>query len=877
MTQAGGPAAINGFLYQIIQHIRWLASVTLSRELNGQEIKNARIVLEPHYGGDASLEASGIFLVEQYKTRKNGTWSVSNIISILRDLRAAVPSSLPKKALYRFVTDGRAGRLNSFYDFLAEIKSVEKLDDLTDCNCEYFDRLIVDTRNCKLPSDTKTKECAIVFHLLSNFEMEFSFDAVTSITEIEKFFRLLSPNLGEEREMREHLVGVLLGELSKGATNLDRAKIVSLFRRVGLSPERLGRITTLSETMSELTRHRLANIKYNSKQDVRSIPEWPEDKSVLLITGESGSGKSWQLARLLEEYAKARKIFTLVFSANTIEEVLFRIARDLWQTGLGETSDLTLGAVSNFLCELMPDTAIKAIVAVDDVQDIGLARNLLSQDWVSWNMRLILTVPYSVGRSLQLNDNENAHVHRINNFSVDELDTLLKINGQRWSDLPRDLGKLLCSPILASIFLKLPYNSIQNALHSEYEIFEKFWLRIIEKGRSGDEGIVTALADYFYQGKPYPLPRSIWSHVGLDGLALERLDAAGWLHCLDNGEVAFAHDRLLNWVVAKSLVYQFQSKKLPVADLGVFLIGKNDENRHIRRRLNYVTMDTFWLLAEAEQNLETLDQLIVQLEGSRDFGSYGENFYTRLLPTLGQRAVTILLYRLHSIIADSNDDYRISLIGKAFANLAHQKSVDLENPIDSLLKNPCWSWQKVAIAILKVAPDASRLDRLWEIHQQCYKAFETKTANDSHRDYQDCFAALRAAIALNPDWLHHRIIRADANAEPVSELGYQLNVLEHIEAFPIWKETRDVLMEKTPASKSRSLIHCIARFFDYEKTDFVIRHLSSSTDSSSMSALATLSVLDPLTAINRLTEVQESESYFSVIYGFQFFCVLNLS
>ncbi|MCU1294195.1 MAG: hypothetical protein JWP08_3045 [Bryobacterales bacterium] len=35
-TQPGGPAAINGFLYQIIQHLVWLADVTLHRALRSR-------------------------------------------------------------------------------------------------------------------------------------------------------------------------------------------------------------------------------------------------------------------------------------------------------------------------------------------------------------------------------------------------------------------------------------------------------------------------------------------------------------------------------------------------------------------------------------------------------------------------------------------------------------------------------------------------------------------------------------------------------------------------------------------------------------------------------------------------------------------------
>ena len=112
MTQAGGPAAINGFLYQILHHIEWVAGVRLKGKLAGQGVKNAFLVLEPRNGGDARAEAPDQYLVEQYKTRANGRWALTDVETILRDLRRAVPSSLPANAHYFFVTDGRAGRLS---------------------------------------------------------------------------------------------------------------------------------------------------------------------------------------------------------------------------------------------------------------------------------------------------------------------------------------------------------------------------------------------------------------------------------------------------------------------------------------------------------------------------------------------------------------------------------------------------------------------------------------------------------------------------------------------------------------------------------------------------------------------------------------------
>jgi hypothetical protein len=110
MTQPGGPAAINGFLYQIIQHLGWLAEVTLTGETGGQELGDACLVLEPRQGGDARAEATSLFLVEQYKTRPHGTWSLTDLEPVLRDLRKAVPTSPPAYARYRSPSCPTEGR-----------------------------------------------------------------------------------------------------------------------------------------------------------------------------------------------------------------------------------------------------------------------------------------------------------------------------------------------------------------------------------------------------------------------------------------------------------------------------------------------------------------------------------------------------------------------------------------------------------------------------------------------------------------------------------------------------------------------------------------------------------------------------------------------
>lgn len=183
MTQAGGPAAINGFLYQILHHLAWITEVSLSGTIDGALIDDACLVLEPRNGGDARAEATGVYLVEQYKTRKDRTWSVKNIVAVLSDLRKAVPSQLPSFACYRFVTDGRPGNLSSLNAFLTDVKLVSTPDDLDKSEEKNFSSGLLFTNNRFFEYVVTSSQIAgkhsaddermKVFHLLQNLELEF--------------------------------------------------------------------------------------------------------------------------------------------------------------------------------------------------------------------------------------------------------------------------------------------------------------------------------------------------------------------------------------------------------------------------------------------------------------------------------------------------------------------------------------------------------------------------------------------------------------------------------------------------------------------------------------------------------------------------------
>ena len=876
MTRSGGSIALNGFLYQILHHLDWAAEVSLTGTLDGQEVKDGCLVLEPAKGGgDAQAHASGVYLVEQYKTRASGTWPLSDVITVLRDLRKSVPEDLPEYAQYRFMTNGRPGKLEQFREFIARLKTVEGPDELDNATkrkfarelClgdrEFLDHLAKATRNKGAGSITP-EERTLVFHLARRVELDFNIALENLAADIETRLRPCVENLGEEVGVRKRLVGELMGRLGQGETRLDRDRLNAMLQEARVSPDRLRKVGELAGTLAEGRRHGSKYIRYRRENDVREAPRWDGNKPVLLIAGESGAGKSWQLMSLIEAMTGDGEPVVFVRGTSTTEDIRTRAAREIWQAGLGETSDKTLWGVANFL----QDSAFQLrsprfTIAVDDVGDTEVVRDLVRFDWMGLGARLVMTVPLAVVGTLDSTDRDEIRLHEVGDFSIEELDVLLKKFGHRWSDLPEELKRLLRKPVLAGLFLDLGVSSFENAPQSEYEIFQAFWDRIEEKCSVGDKGIVTALADCAVEGARYPLPREHWSTISLDIKRLTALESAGWLTCSEHGEVEFSHDRLLNWAVAQWLCRRFLNSELSVDRLFALMTGAEEEDGADRlRRFGYVPMDTLWQLSTEAAGRSALGQLVERMEGHQAFGGEGPSLYTRLLPTLGQRAVPVLLQRLGTIIENSDGDYRVGLIGEGFTTLAKRESVDVGPAIEWLLQSSSWDAQSVAVAMLRVAPDSKHMDRLWELHQQRLHAREHNADRGVERGYQATFAALRAGVACSPDWLRVRINQADPAREQVPELGFLLSGLDGPEADSIWREVRDELMERVPSNNPRCLLHCIARFSDYEKKSFVVEHLSHQGDVVSAVAMVALAVLDPTEAIGRITHVDNEQRFF---------------
>lgn len=868
MVQAGGPAAINGFLFQILNHLAWFADIRIGGMIAGRSVEtDAYVVLEPPDGGDARYEGAGSYIVEQYKARPNGTWSINGIIDgVLPDLRKAVREPTGQKGNFFFVTDGREGRLNVFNLFLAALRSCATPadidntqvfnfgNDLPPTQRLLFAHIVEKTRSAK--ERRRSNEELSVLELLQQFEMRFEVSPDSRAKDVERLLRFYSPNLGDESGIRERLIGVLMTRLANGEVRINAGEVDDILKSVGLNPERIRKLALLNETMTRLAKEEAARLKYVPGRDVRRPLHWPSEKPVLIIGGDSGDGKTWQLAQLVANLGKNQEVVVLVRAATTTDETLTRVTRMVWQDGLGETSEKSPGALRLHYEDMNPGAQLPWMtIAVDDVRNIDILRDLIGQPWERWGMRLAVTVPRSVVDSLKYESSNNVHIHEVARFSVDEVDTLLQLYGQNWANLPRDLKTILRTPILAGLYTALSHESFQRAPHSEYEIFDRFWDRMRARVHAGDLGILMALAGRAIDGRSYPISRLQWTEVALTEDSLTRLDTAGWLRCDETGEVSLAHDRLLNWAAAKEIVRRLQTKQLSVEQIGAFIQECAQPQWGVDiTRLDYLPMDVLWVLLKDESLLSEIVPLLAYFEEKQTFGGYGDALYRHLLPTLGIRVVPLLLARLDKLGSRDQSDYQARLVADAMTAVARQEGADLSSQAAHLIGTSQEIKQLVGIALLTITPVAGLLDRLWELHLERCKHLDSGQSHWRHNDYESSHAALRAGVNQHPDWLRKRLHNLAHGMERVSELGYLLSSLAHPSAATTWYETKAVLFAHMPVDRPRSLLYCIGRFGDTSEIKFLIACLNQRVDSAGGAALSGLVKLNPDLALQHLDD-----------------------
>ncbi|WP_397570430.1 hypothetical protein [Schlesneria sp. T3-172] len=665
---AGGPATINGILYQmlwsLLRAVR-LYTLDCDKDSKSGSIQRALLVLEPLRGGGDLQQVRGpARIVEQLKARSDeGTWSLREIIEeVLPDLYLAYDSSKPETE-YRFVTEGRMGGWTDVLTFFRGLKKrtpptgdvLSGLDNKRQLKFRggstapvsppppgtvppkpfwdqphytersLFEKIVSEVRKRKAVQDRETEESTRlgVWHLLANF----SIDPGQSIEQVQKEVdSLLLALVDSDVSLREKR-GAMLSRLAEQAA-LGGALIEaeSFLREFGINSVPLTNWARLRMNARRNLDSLLQRRGYESSEDVRTergkklLSEWQPQVPLLAFAGESGEGKSWLLSTLARLSASEQQLVVLVSGSGDAERDCKNAADAFWRHIKGNDQSLPLDRIAARRRELFHDRVDNWLTLfIDDVQSSQEVRHLVMQPWEEWGIRLAISCSPPVARTFQQLADKRGKVIQVGDFTVQELRTYLTLRlGDGGGEIPYDVLSTLRRPLLSRLYCDIAKPGTWKSIN-EYGLYERYWLRLFEneQGESPLDAVpLRKLALSTARGAPYPWTGEQLSAVGLDNCAIQRLSRVGWLQLAGTDRYRVWHDRLLNWAAAEALVSQF--------DAG--LISAEDLTAEIKRifissggggavTFGYVPMDVLWLLSAPDRSASAVvDHIIEAME-----------------------------------------------------------------------------------------------------------------------------------------------------------------------------------------------------------------------------------------------------------------------
>jgi len=587
-TAQGGSSTINGVVYQLLNSLLHVAKLRVATPVTqGTPVPDSvTVILEPRGGGgDLQLKCDSTFVVEQIKARSDGsTWSLREVIEdVLPDLFLAVDTDTSRASTFRFVTEGRMGAWNRVYDeFFRSIRhrgtSEDPLADLDDVASLKFTRRANDEepffpapcterslflKTAEVISErpavqklklNKTELHGRVRALLGNFE----FFGEQGIRFVQRSVDALLLAIVDRQEdipsVRDHLAMELARASTVGGSEIDATRFLS---EHGLDATPLTDWAGHIDSSGRVVDRVAERTRYDELFDVRvgDLPDIPMPGRILVLTGESGTGKTWMLTALAK-HASGPLLPILIESEGTADASLQKCAQVFWNSIHDGDEVLPLSRVARRLrLATRKDIGAGMVVFVDGVRSYDEARRLAEQDWEGWSSSLVL-----VCRPEHANNLHNAHPNRVRvyecrDFTWEELhDYVDRRLASGWAEIPNDVRETLRRPLLAGIYCD-EFGEAGWESPSEYELYQRVWDRLSRGQQSDwplDAGRVEALARQVRDGASYPWSKSQLLDADIDNDTLTRLQRCGWFVATGDRYRVF-HDRLLQWAVARSL------------------------------------------------------------------------------------------------------------------------------------------------------------------------------------------------------------------------------------------------------------------------------------------------------------------------------------
>lgn len=891
----GGPSTVNGVLYQMLYSLLTLGGFrVLGHQVGEGQLEQVTLVLEPSSGGDQQALYPGKRVVTQLKARSTGgPWSLQEIVrGVLPDLYRAVDLNRPNSE-YQFVTEGEQGRWARAEEFFGNLAPtpptgtcVDALDDTKEIKFgrtrttsgssdgfwgegEYTARRlfqkIVDTlrERAEVAAEPYEETCRKTWSLLSRFRFLGGITHEGLCTELDRWLLARIGPAERLSEKRDHLL-LELGRLACAGNAQVEAE--AFLKSSGLAETPLTQWARLSRKTHEHLTGVLRRKQVSLSEDVRPVltegilANWTTRSPLLVLTGETGSGKTWHGYRALLTAAASGDVAILVDSRSDADRDLVEAANTFWHRIVGIDEFVPFIRLKARLQRLGPENESRQVtVLVDNVSSPEEAKRLFEEDWEALGIRLAITCPPQVAEIIRPRLGSRGREIQVGDYTLPELQAFIsRVVGIPWEDVPFDVQKTIKRPLLADLFGGLVVDDGWEP-RNEYDLYEQAWesLRSREVTSFDIDGLRRAALGVLTEGIGYPWSVSDLRGYDLSSDAVGRLIKAGWLRETTGGDFEVWHDRMLNWTVAEAIACALNRDPAHAEPHLQAVAGLLQEPRIAGgRMLSYVPLDVMWLLAEGADN-DLFPRLVTACESALGWRAT-EILHKDLLPTLGSRAIPLLLNRLRTATA-SGPTY---LVNNVISGLVATGDDGLRGHAMELLASPDARLRRAGVKLVTELPTAEALDRLWAIHVEGGKDPEPYLWPNSSKLalYEETFDALKACVPCDLSWLERTILAAEPAAVPVHDLAY---LLSSVGDEGSWRRCKQALFSKVDAVRERAIASCVLTFRDRDEFEWLEARVAKAEDMVGLVALRALTAMEPRRAFDLLDRLGDGALYFA--------------
>lgn len=898
-TQAGGSANIRGVVYQMLSSLLEASELivenfTLDPPADGS-IPGWLVVEPKGGGGDDQVFTRGRVLVRQLKAKSDGgAWSFRSFVEeVLPDLYRAAERY--PDATFRLVTEGRMGLwrdaesfLTWFADHKPSASDPDVLELIDDAEPVAFvgdlpkvaskgglptarDLFVGIARTIREPVSANAEDRQPMYRdlwrLLGGLEYRWK-QNLEDVRDLLKKRILAQVSLREDTDEKLY---AMLGRLQdKAASGEVRIDALSFWRECGLRGLPLNRWDLVRAASEERVEKAIRSWKYRPEEDVRSdwfegqLESWHDGtRRYLVLSGESGQGKSWYLAALARRTARDVPCVSIQAPA-TGGFAVYAAERFLVEEVIRRSQSVSLANLAQQAKDLGVSLGDPWLyVFVDRVRTADQAQSVYDAFEGIDGVRVALAAPVEAGEEANDATDGRALVVRVPNFTEAQAKRyLVEDDFIRWQRLDPSVRSTVERPLLAYLFKKTgaenPHPEQEFELYCSY--FEKEVLSPLRRDFPLAEGPIAAAGWLAWERY-----LDLWSHEQLSscGFRDEHLVALrnlGWFVREEPHGFRVWHDRLLSWLMAWSIATRLTRGEKAVEDIapGIRWLLDDEWTRERQTRLD-VPFDLIWLLASGgERGRRILSELLAKFE---DDWRLSSTLYERDLVQVGEGIVPVLIERLSL----TRDDGGRTLARSLGLGIAAVGTAGKEAELTALLDHPDDEVRTAVARVFQARPTALALPKLWERYGIAVREHEYAEGEegDASRDWWWESLALRSAVyqcgPLDGDWVERTIADPRTSGEPLDCLAGLLSRLRDGE--PRWRRLKATLRRRL---EGNDLVQFTANTFawrDEDEEDWLAEEVRSGVSFRAALALRSLARISLDRALALMGEIPPFEFY----------------